>query len=111
MYISRCDQYPSLKLCDIKYLGAKTLFELSFNQAAHQEKVEFDIMFGQGISRSGEVLDMAVEANVVAKSGSWFAYGDTKLGQGRDAVKQMITDNPELMLEIEQKILEADSAE
>ena len=70
-------------------------------------KVEFDIMFGEGISRSGEVLDKAVDLDVVNKAGSWFSYGDTKLGQGRDAVKQMIADNPELALEIETKIKEA----
>jgi recombination protein RecA len=113
--------YASLRL-DIRRIGAikngddivgnRTRVKVVKNKVAPPfKKVEFDIMFGQGISRSGEVLDMAVEANVVDKSGSWFAYGDTKLGQGRDAVKQMITDNPELMLEIEQKILEADSAE
>ena len=113
--------YASVRL-DIRRIGAikngddivgnRTRVKVVKNKVAPPfKKVEFDIMFGQGISRSGEVLDMAVEANVVAKSGSWFAYGDTKLGQGRDAVKQMITDNPELMLEIEQKILEADSAE
>ena len=70
-------------------------------------KVEFDIMFGEGISRSGEVLDKAVDLDVVKKSGSWFSYADTKLGQGRDAVKQMIADNPELSDEIEAKIKEA----
>jgi recombination protein RecA len=64
-------------------------------------------MFGEGISRSGEVLDKAVDLDVVNKAGSWFSYGDTKLGQGRDAVKQMIADNPELALEIETKIKEA----
>ena len=63
-------------------------------------------MFGKGISRSGEVLDKAVDLDVVNKSGSWFSYNDTKLGQGRDAVKQMISDNPELCLEIEEKIKE-----
>ena len=70
-------------------------------------KVEFDIMFGEGISRSGELLDKAVDLDVVNKSGSWFTYGDTKLGQGRDAVKRMIADNPELSQEIETKIKEA----
>ena len=75
------------------------------------KKVEFDIMFGKGISRSGEVLDMAVDTDVIKKSGSWFSYGDTKLGQGRDAVKNMIEDNPELMQELEEKIKEVNSAE
>ncbi|MAC94552.1 MAG: recombinase RecA [Flavobacteriales bacterium] len=70
-------------------------------------KAEFDIMYGNGISRSGEVIDMGVELNVIKKSGSWFSYGETKLGQGRDAVKQLIEDNPELMEELEGKIREA----
>jgi recombination protein RecA len=64
-------------------------------------------MFGTGISRSGEVLDKAVDLEIINKSGSWFSYNDTKLGQGRDAVKQMIADNPELSEEIEGKIKEA----
>ncbi|UTW67809.1 recombinase RecA [bacterium SCSIO 12643] len=67
-------------------------------------KAEFDIMYGKGISRSGELLDLGVEMGVVKKSGSWFSYGDTKLGQGRDAVKQLIEDNPELAEEIEGKV-------
>ena len=67
-------------------------------------KAEFDIMYGKGISRSGEILDLGVDMEVVKKSGSWFSYGDTKLGQGRDAVKQLIEDNPELAAEIETKI-------
>jgi len=69
-------------------------------------KAEFDIMYGTGISRSGEIIDMAVEMGIVKKSGSWFSYGETKLGQGRDAVKQLIEDNPELMEELELKIKE-----
>jgi len=67
-------------------------------------KAEFDIMYGKGISRSGEILDLGVDLEIVKKSGSWFSYGDTKLGQGRDAVKQLIEDNPELADEIEAKI-------
>lgn len=65
---------------------------------------EFDITFGEGISKSGEILDLAVEYNIIQKSGSWFSYQDTKLGQGRDAVKEIIKDNPELMEELEEKI-------
>jgi len=65
---------------------------------------EFDIMFGQGISKTGEIIDMGVELGVVQKSGSWFSYDTTKLGQGRDAVKQLLTDNPELANELEGKI-------
>lgn len=68
---------------------------------------EFDIMYGEGISKAGEILDLAVDANIVKKSGSWFSYGDDKLGQGRDSVKNLIKDNPELMDELEQKILTA----
>jgi len=65
---------------------------------------EFDIMYGQGISKVGEILDIAVENEIIKKSGSWFSYQDTKLGQGRDAVKTIIKDNPELMEELEHKI-------
>ena len=68
--------------------------------------VEFDIMYGRGISKSGEIVDLGVELNVVQKSGSWFSYNGNKLGQGRDAVKQLIEDNPELMEELERKIKE-----
>lgn len=70
-------------------------------------QAEFDIMYGEGVSKVGEILDMAVEMNVVKKSGAWFSYGDTKLGQGRDAVKQLLKDNPELCDELEQKIKDA----
>ena len=68
--------------------------------------VEFDIMYGRGISKSGEIVDLGVELDVIQKSGSWFSYGGNKLGQGRDAVKQLIEDNPELMEELEKKIKE-----
>ena len=71
------------------------------------KKAEFDIMYGEGISKVGEIIDLAVELNIVKKSGSWFSYGETKLGQGRDAVKQLIADNRELMAELEQKIKDA----
>jgi protein RecA len=70
-------------------------------------QAEFDLMFGKGISRSGEIVDLAVEKNIIKKSGSWFSYGDTKLGQGRDSVKQLMEDNPELMAEIEEQIRES----
>jgi recombination protein RecA len=73
-------------------------------------QAEFDIIFGHGISRTGELIDLGVDLNVIKKSGSWFSYGDTKLGQGRDAVKQLLDDNPELMEEIEAKVAEAISA-
>ena len=69
-------------------------------------QAEFDIIFGQGISRIGEIVDLGVDHEIIKKSGSWFSYGETKLGQGRDNVKQIFTDNPELMDEIEQKVRE-----
>ncbi|MEM7511218.1 MAG: DNA recombination/repair protein RecA, partial [Bacteroidota bacterium] len=66
---------------------------------------EFDIMFGEGISHAGEVLDLAVELDIIKKAGSWFSYGGSKLGQGRDTVKNILRDNPELMQEVETKVL------
>jgi recombination protein RecA len=69
-------------------------------------KAEFDIMFGEGISKLGEIIDIGVEMNIIKKSGSWFSYEDAKLGQGRDSVKQILTDNPELSDQIEAKIRE-----
>lgn len=71
------------------------------------KKAEFDIMYGEGISKTGEIVDLGVEHNVIKKSGSWFSYGDTKLGQGRESVKTVIRDNPELAMELEAKIMEA----
>ena len=67
---------------------------------------EFDIMYGEGISKIGEIIDIGVEHDIIEKSGSWFSYGGSKLGQGRDSVKAILKDNPELMDELEQKILE-----
>lgn len=69
-------------------------------------KAEFDIMYGEGISRSGEIIDLGVNYNIIKKSGSWFSYGDTKLGQGRESVRNLIMDNPELAHELETKIVE-----
>jgi recombination protein RecA len=74
------------------------------------KKAEFDIMYGEGISKTGEIVDLGVELNVVKKSGSWFSYGDTKLGQGRESVKSVLRDNPELAQELEAKIFEAITA-
>ena len=68
------------------------------------KQTEFDIMYGEGISKVGEILDLGVEYDIVKKSGSWFSYGDTKLGQGRDAVKELLKDNPELLEELAEKI-------
>ena len=70
-------------------------------------KAEFDIMFGEGISRSGEIIDLGTELNIIKKSGSWYSYNDAKLGQGRDAAKQCVSDNPELADELAEKIFEA----
>ncbi|PIA79069.1 recombinase RecA [Gaetbulibacter sp. 4G1] len=86
-------------------LGNKTRVKIVKNKVAPPFKLaEFDIMYGEGVSKVGEILDIAVEHEVVKKSGSWFSYDDTKLGQGRDAVKAIIKDNPELMDELEDKI-------
>ena len=85
--------------------GNKTRVKVVKNKVAPPFKLaEFDIMYGEGVSKVGEVLDLAVEFNIIKKSGSWFSYDETKLGQGRDAVKQMINDNPDLMDELEEKI-------
>ncbi|MBR6920067.1 MAG: recombinase RecA, partial [Bacteroidales bacterium] len=72
---------------------------------------EFDIVYGEGISKAGEIIDMGVEYNVIKKSGSWFSYNDAKLAQGREAAKQIVNDNPELMKELEDKIKEAIQAQ
>jgi recombination protein RecA len=70
-------------------------------------KAEFEITFGEGISKIGEIVDLGVEHEIIKKSGSWFSYGNTKLGQGRDATKALLKDNPELCEEIEAKIIQA----
>jgi recombination protein RecA len=94
-----------IKDSDGNVLGNKTRVKVVKNKVAPPFRLaEFDIMYGQGVSKVGEILDVAVEHEIVKKSGSWFSYADTKLGQGRDAVKQMIKDNPELMDELEEKI-------
>ncbi|WP_258105230.1 recombinase RecA [Marinoscillum sp. MHG1-6] len=88
-------------------LGNRTRVKVVKNKVAPPFKVvEFDIMYGRGISKAGEIIDIGVELNVIQKSGSWFSYNDNKLGQGRDSVKQLIEDNPELMEELEVKIKE-----
>ncbi len=88
-------------------MGNRTRVKVVKNKVAPPFKVvEFDIMYGKGISKSGEIVDIGVELDVVQKSGSWFSYDGNKLGQGRDAVKTLIEDNPELMEELESKIKE-----
>ncbi|MFT4660710.1 MAG: recombination protein RecA [Patiriisocius sp.] len=110
--------YASVRL-DIRRIGAikdgdsiignRTRVKVVKNKVAPPfQKAEFDIMYGQGISRSGELLDLAVDMEIVSKKGSWFSYGETRLGQGRDAVKQLLQDNPELMEEIEGKVMSDD---
>jgi recombination protein RecA len=86
-------------------IGNRTKVKVVKNKVAPPFRTaEFDIMYGEGVSKTGEILDLAVEFEIVKKAGSWFSYGDTKLGQGRDAVKALIKDNPELADELEVKI-------
>ncbi|MDN3678380.1 recombinase RecA [Flavobacterium paronense] len=88
-------------------VGNRTKVKVVKNKVAPPFKTaEFDIMYGEGVSKTGEILDLAVEFEIIKKAGSWFSYGDTKLGQGRDGVKVLIKDNPELADELEQKIKE-----
>ncbi len=85
--------------------GNRTRVKVVKNKVAPPfRQVEFDIIFGEGISKVGEIIDMGVELAILTKSGSWFSYGDTKIGQGRDAVKQFLNDNPEVATEVEGKI-------
>ncbi|MFY0481776.1 recombinase RecA [Flavobacterium sp. PLA-1-15] len=86
-------------------IGNRTKVKVVKNKVAPPFKTaEFDIMYGEGVSKNGEILDLAVEFEIIKKAGSWFSYGDTKLGQGRDAVKSLIKDNPEMAEELELKI-------
>ncbi|WP_396153617.1 recombinase RecA [Flavobacterium sp.] len=88
-------------------IGNRTKVKVVKNKVAPPFRTaEFDIMYGEGVSKTGEILDLAVEFEIIKKAGSWFSYGDTKLGQGRDAVKALIKDNPELADELEIKIKE-----
>lgn len=88
-------------------IGNHTKVKVVKNKVAPPfRQAEFDIMYGEGISKVGEILDLAVEKGIVQKSGSWYSYNESKLGQGRDAVKEVLRDNPELSEEIEEKILE-----
>lgn len=109
--------YASVRL-DIRRIGAikdgeevignQTRVKIVKNKVAPPfRKAEFDIMFGEGISRTGEIIDLGVECGIIKKSGSWFSYADTKLGQGRDAAKRLLKENPELADELEAKIIES----
>ncbi len=93
-------------------LGNHTRVKVVKNKVAPPfRKAEFDIMYGEGISKTGEIIDLGVNYNVIKKSGSWFSYGDTKLGQGRESVKNLLRDNQELAQELEGKIIEAVTTE
>lgn len=97
-----------IKDTDGNVQGNKTRVKVVKNKVAPPFRTtEFDIMYGEGISKVGEIIDLGVEYEIIKKSGSWFSYGDTKLGQGRDAVKALLLDNPELFEELETKIREA----
>ncbi|MEM6718347.1 MAG: recombinase RecA [Bacteroidota bacterium] len=97
-----------IKGTDGEVKGNKTRVKVVKNKVAPPFKtVEFDIMYGAGVSKVGEILDIGVNYEIVKKSGSWFSYGDSKLGQGRDAVKTLLEDNPELLEELEEKIKNA----
>lgn len=97
-----------IKDSDGNVQGNKTRVKVVKNKVAPPFRMaEFDIMYGAGVSKVGEILDLGVEYEIIKKSGSWFSYGDTKLGQGRDAVKSLMEDNPELSEELEGKIKEA----
>jgi len=92
-------------------MGNRTRVKVVKNKVAPPFRTaEFDIMYGQGISKAGEIIDLGVEHNILTKSGSWFSYGETRLGQGRDTVKQLFIDNPEMAEEVEIKIKEAIAA-
>ena len=105
----RIDIRPSTAIKDgDDVLGKLTKVKVVKNKVAPPfKRAEFDIMFGEGISRSGEIIDLGVELGIIKKSGSWFSYNDSKIAQGRDAAKRVIQDNPELADELEGLIMEA----
>jgi recombination protein RecA len=86
-------------------IGNRTKVKVVKNKMAPPFKTtEFDIMYGEGVSKAGEIVDLGTELEIIQKSGSWYSYDTTKLGQGRESVKQLLIDNPELALELENKI-------
>ena len=94
-----------IKSVEAEVLGNKTRVKVVKNKVAPPFKIaEFDILYGEGISKIGEIIDLGVDYEIIKKSGSWFSYGETKIGQGRDAVKSLLTDNPDLLDELEAKI-------
>ena len=96
-----------LKNSDNQFVGSRTKVKIVKNKVAPPfRSAEFDIMYGTGISKEGEILDLGVEYGVIKKGGSWFSYGDRRLGQGRDNVKQLIKDEPEFAAQLEQEIKE-----
>jgi len=91
-----------------KILGNRVKVKIVKNKMAPPfKRAEFDVMYGKGISKVGEIIDIGVELNILKKSGSWFSYGETRLGQGRDSIKNLLLDNPELCEELEEKIKSA----
>ena len=104
----RLDIKGLLKLKVQNPMGNKTRVKVVKNKVAPPFRTtEFDIIYGEGISRIGEIIDLGVNYEIIKKSGSWFSYGDTKIGQGRDSVKILLEDNPDLLEEIEKEIIDA----
>ena len=96
---------PAIKDREGNVMGNRVKVHVVKNQLAPPFRIaEFDIMYGEGISKTGEIVDLGVDCDIVEKSGSWYAYGGTKIAQGREAAKQFMADNPEVASEIEQRI-------
>ena len=96
-----------IKNTEAEVMGNKTRVKVVKNKVAPPFKTtEFDILYGEGISKIGEIIDLGVNYEIISKSGSWFSYGENRLGQGRDSVKTLLADNPDLMDEIELKIMD-----
>ena len=98
-----------LKAAGNEFIGSRTRAKIVKNKLAPPfREAEFDIMYGSGISKEGEIVDIAVKLDIIHKSGAWFSYGEQRLGQGRDKVKQYLRDNPDFMAQIEQQIRSSD---